>query len=95
LKRCAELPEAWRGTERARRGVLVKLPKPGQETRLDLPVIGTETLENAARAGLAGIAMAAGGALLIEPAEIVRRADAWGLFIVGLGQDELSVGAVP
>ncbi len=95
LKRCAELPEAWHGTEKARRGVLVKLPKPGQEMRLDLPVIGTETLENAARAGLAGIAVAAGGALLVEHAEIVRRADARGLFIVGLARDERALGTTP
>jgi DUF1009 family protein len=95
LKRCAELPEAWRGTEGVRRGVLVKLPKPGQEMRLDLPVIGIETLENAARAGLAGIAVAAGGALLIEFTEIVRRADSRGLFIVGLTEDERRLGATP
>lgn len=88
LKRCAELPEAWRGTERARRGVLVKLPKRGQERRLDLPVIGLETLENAARAGLAGVAVAAGGTLLVERAELVRRADAQGLFIEGLADLE-------
>jgi hypothetical protein len=95
LKRCAELPEAWRGAPGTRRGVLVKLPKPGQESRLDLPVIGTETLENAARAGLAGIAVAAGGALLVEHAAITRRADALGLFILGLAESERRLGSTP
>jgi hypothetical protein len=95
LRRCAELPEALRGSERARRGVLVKLPKPGQEMRLDLPVIGLDTIENAARAGLAGIAVAAGAGLLVGREEIMRRADVLGLFVVGIGNGEPSPSKSP
>jgi UDP-2,3-diacylglucosamine hydrolase len=67
-----------------RGGVLVKIAKPGQERRADLPAIGPDTVDNAARAGLAGIAVEAGGALVLDPAELARRADLAGLFVVGV-----------
>lgn len=95
LEHCAALPEALRGTARARRGVLVKLPKHGQEMRLDLPAIGPETVENAAQAGLAGIAVGAGVALLLDRPAIIKSADNSGLFVVGLGEDEWREGAAP
>ncbi len=64
-------------------GVLVKLPKPGQERRTDLPAIGRSTVENAAAAGLRGIAVEAGGALIVSRSETIAAADAAGLFIIG------------
>lgn len=66
-----------------RRGILVKRPKPGQEMRIDLPAIGPATISRAAEAGLAGIAVLAGGALVAERVEFVRRADEIGLFVQG------------
>jgi DUF1009 family protein len=65
-------------------GVLVKVSKPGQERRIDLPTIGPDTVANAARAGLRGIAVEAGGALVVDRAEVARLADAAGLFVVGV-----------
>ena len=56
-------------------GVLVKVRKPGQEYRADLPTIGVSTVDNVARAGLAGIAVEAGGALIIDRAAVVAAAD--------------------
>jgi DUF1009 family protein len=73
-----------------RNGVLVKLPKPEQEMRVDLPVIGPATIEAAARAGLAGIAVGAGQSLVLEQEETVRLADAAGLFVIGLVEPEVS-----
>jgi UDP-2,3-diacylglucosamine hydrolase len=67
-----------------RTGALAKVKKPGQEARADLPTIGVETVEGAARAGLAGIAVEAGGALVVEREAMTRRADALGLFVVGV-----------
>jgi len=64
-------------------GILVKRPKPGQELRVDLPAIGPATIARAAEAGLAGVAVLAGGALAAERAELVRRADEAGLFVQG------------
>jgi UDP-2,3-diacylglucosamine hydrolase len=69
-------------------GVLVKLKKPQQETRVDLPTIGVTTVRNAAAAGLRGIAVQAGGALVIDRAAVAREADAAGLFVVGIRIDE-------
>ena len=45
LARCLDITTDLRGTPEARRGVLVKMPKPGQEKRVDLPTIGTQTVE--------------------------------------------------
>lgn len=83
LHRVAALPERLRGTSLARRGVLVKRPKPIQERRVDLPTIGVRTVEGAAVAGLAGIAVEAGGALVVRRAELIAAADAAGLFLLG------------
>ena len=84
LARVATLPPAIRGAPDARRGVLAKAIKPGQEARMDMPVIGPRTIEGAAAAGLAGIAGEAGRVLLIDRAAVIERADRLGLFVVGV-----------
>jgi len=66
------------------KGVLIKLPKKGQEERVDLPTIGPKTIDLAAKAGLAGIALKAMGALVIDNEETVRRSNAAGIFILAL-----------
>lgn len=71
-----------------RGGVLVKMRKPQQDVRLDLPSIGPETVRRAAQIGLAGIAVEAGNALVLDLAEVVRIADEAGLFVMGLEPDE-------
>ncbi len=78
LARCA----AWRGGTPA--GVLVKMLKPQQQRRADPPVIGVRTVEGAAGAGLRGIAVEAGGTLVLDREKLVRTADALGLFVVGI-----------
>ena len=60
LARIADLRESLRGTPDKKRGVLVKALKPTQDAKTDMPVIGVETVRNAAAAGLAGIAVEAG-----------------------------------
>lgn len=87
LKRIAALDPAIRGSETQKRGVLVKRPKPMQERRIDLPTIGAATVENAAKAGLAGIGVEAGGALLINQAEVIAQLKAHGMFLYGFGKD--------
>jgi UDP-2,3-diacylglucosamine hydrolase len=89
LAHVAELPAALRGAPGARAGLLLKRPKPGQERRIDLPTIGLATVEGAARAGLAGIAVEAGAALVMDRAAAVRAADEAGLFIVGFVPGDL------
>jgi DUF1009 family protein len=68
-------------------GVLVKLVKPGQDRRADLPTIGPGTLRAAAAAGLRGVAFEAGGTILAERAAAIAAADAAGLFLLGLDPD--------
>jgi DUF1009 family protein len=70
-------------------GVLVKRPKPQQERRIDLPTIGPDTVRNAAAAGLAGVAVEAGGVLVLDRELVVEAADAAGLFVYGFGRGEL------
>jgi UDP-2,3-diacylglucosamine hydrolase len=65
-------------------GVLVKLVKPGQDRRADLPTIGPETVRHAAAAGLRGLAFEAGATILAEREACVAAADAAGLFLLGL-----------
>jgi DUF1009 family protein len=83
LLRVAQLRASGRVSAR-RRGVLVKLCKPQQDMRADLPTIGPSTLENARKAGLAGIAVEAGRALVLDESELVAAADAAGMFVVGI-----------
>lgn len=84
LRRLSDLPLAVRGTPELRRGVLVKCAKPAQDTRIDLPVIGKDTIENAARAGLVGIGLEAGSCLIVDREAVVEMARAHGLFVIGL-----------
>jgi UDP-2,3-diacylglucosamine hydrolase len=89
LSRVGELPPTIRGEVGARRGVLVKRPKPIQERRVDLPVIGVKTIEGAANAGLAGVAVEAGGALCVRREEIIGAADRLGLFVFGFASSDV------
>jgi UDP-2,3-diacylglucosamine hydrolase len=84
LARCAALARPGPG------GVLVKLLKPGQERRADLPTIGPRTIGNAAGAGLRGVAFEAGGTILAERTAAVAAVDAAGLFLLGLDPEAVS-----
>ena len=68
-------------------GVLVKLVKPGQDWRVDLPTIGPDTIRAAAQAGLRGVAFEADGTLIVERAACVAAADEGGLFMIGIDPD--------
>jgi DUF1009 family protein len=86
LARVAELKRSGRISAR-RRGVLVKLCKPQQDRRVDLPSAGLATVRNAREAGLAGVALEAGRALLLDREEARAFADANDLFLTGLEPD--------
>jgi len=70
-------------------GVLVKLVKPGQDKRADLPTIGPDTVRNAASAGLRGVAFEAKATILAEREACLAAADAAGLFLLGLDPETL------
>lgn len=83
LERVAGLRAAGRISPR-RRGALVKLCKPQQDIRADLPAIGVSTVLNAKQAGLAGVAVEAGRALVLDRAAVIKAADEAGLFVCGI-----------
>jgi len=84
LERCAQLKQVD-----SVGGVLVKMPKTGQELRADMPTIGPVTITNAARSGLRGVAFQADGTILTDPAACIMEADRLGLFLYGLSEKEM------
>ncbi len=78
IRRCSSLQADGHG------GILVKMKKPVQDSRIDLPTIGVHSIINAAGAGLRGLAVEAGGAIIIDRDEVARKADELGLFVVGV-----------
>ncbi len=86
IARVAQLPEHFRGGKGKLRGVLVKAPKPIQDGKTDLPVVGVETIRRAHEVALAGVAVEAGGALFVDREAIVAEADRLGLFLMGVAR---------
>ncbi|WP_339112643.1 UDP-2,3-diacylglucosamine diphosphatase LpxI [Thioclava sp. GXIMD2076] len=62
-------------------GVFFKAPKPTQDRRIDLPVIGPQTVAQVARAGLKGIVIEAGGVMVLDQAATAAAATEAGLFL--------------
>ena len=92
LMRVQGLRRSWSLTRPPAVGVLVKMPKAGQDLRVDLPAIGPRTFVRAAKAGLRGVAVASGLTLILDREETVKTADRLGLFLVGV--DAVSNSAV-
>lgn len=86
LERVAGLRQEGRISAR-RRGAIVKLCKPHQDMRADLPTIGPSTVTSAKKAGLAGIAIEAGRALILDEDALVAAADEAGIFVFGIDVD--------
>ena len=84
IKRCAKKSSVNEGL------ILIKIKKPDQDRRVDLPTIGTRTVELAAECGYSGIAVETGQTLIINKEQVIKLADKYGLFIVGakLGDGE-------
>lgn len=82
IQRCAEYKRKGEG------GVLVKLRKPQQDMRIDLPTIGIRTVQNAKDSGLRGIVVHAGNGLIVDEPEVIKLANKLGLFIMGINPAE-------
>ncbi|MEL6773258.1 MAG: UDP-2,3-diacylglucosamine diphosphatase LpxI [Pseudomonadota bacterium] len=93
LARLADLPPARRRRAPPPSGVLVKIPKPAQDLRLDTPTIGPQTVRAAAAAGLSGIVGLAGATQVLDRAETAALADAKGLFVWGATAADLGLEA--
>lgn len=70
-------------------GILFKAPKPDQDRRADLPLIGPRTAMLAAEAGLDGIVVEAGGVMVLDLAAVRRILDAQGMFLWVRGRGAL------
>lgn len=84
----ARTGDQYRINPKGAKGVLAKAPKPGQDWRVDLPAVGPATMVAAANAGLAGVAVQAGGILVLGLEETIEKANELGLFFVGITPDE-------
>jgi DUF1009 family protein len=68
--------------------VLVKVKKPQQDARVDLPAVGPETVNRIFEAGLRGIAVEGGQALTIDREEMLRRANEKEVFVYGISPSQ-------
>lgn len=78
IRRCGDYKRKGDG------GVLVKVRKPQQDMRVDLPTIGDRTVQAAYDSGLCGIALHAGNGLIVNEKETIKLADKLGIFVMGL-----------
>lgn len=81
LQFVADTAEGFRPDQKGGKGVLYKGVKPEQDRRMDVPTVGPNTVDMAAKAGLAGIVMEAGEIQVLDLPQTVARADALGLFL--------------
>ena len=79
IERCGELKY-----KTGRKPVLIKFRKAGQSDRADLPTIGLQTVKNVKKAGFGGIAVEAGGVILLDKDKMIDYANKNKLFIVGI-----------
>ena len=66
---------------------VVKVAKPRQDPRFDVPTIGVETVETLVAAAAGALAFEAGATVVLERAAVARAADAAGIAIVGIDPD--------
>lgn len=78
LKRCGEIKKESRNMHS---GVMAKMKKPQQDTRVDLPVIGMGTLKSVKEANLKGIVVDAGNCFIAQRKETLAYADKHNIFI--------------
>jgi DUF1009 family protein len=62
---------------------VVKVSKPGQDMRFDVPVVGPQTICTMREAGASALSVDAGKTLFLDKAATLGKANSWGLSIVG------------
>ena len=68
----------------AKNCLFVKLGKPNQDTRFDVPVFGLQTLEAMRAAGIGNAALESGSLLLLDKAEVLKQAKKLGIGLIGV-----------
>ncbi len=78
IKRCAALRKTERG------GVLVKMSKPQQDVRVDLPTIGPETINLLSEKHFAGLAVEAEKCIVVDKRVVIEKVNNASLFLRGV-----------
>jgi DUF1009 family protein len=87
LDRVADLRKAERIQKSRQGGVLCKWPRPGQDLRLDMPAIGTQTMEKTSKAGLDTVVIAANKVLMADMNELIEKAETHNIAVIGMADD--------
>lgn len=72
------------------RAVVVKVCKPNQDTRFDVPAVGLKTIETMHTAGARTLAIEAGKAVVFDRQAMIEKADAYKMAIVALNDDSVA-----
>ncbi len=72
---------------------LVKVAKPQQDRRFDLPTIGTQTIDRLRKAGGRCIAVEAGQTIIVDREQVIQAADKAGIAIVSIASDKMSTSS--
>ncbi|MFA6029943.1 MAG: UDP-2,3-diacylglucosamine diphosphatase LpxI [Elusimicrobiota bacterium] len=88
----ARAGEIARSHGRAPRLTLVKVAKPKQDFRFDLPVVGLDTLASLRGAGAVHLCLEARKTLIFDRPEFLRGADEMGLSIAAVSEDTVEKG---
>ena len=84
-----------RAGELCRRGgfTVVKVAKPNQDMRFDVPTVGVETIKSMHEAGGRVLAIEAGLTIILDPQEVAQVADRLGIAVVAVNSEELALRA--
>jgi len=72
------------------RAVAVKVCKPNQDFRFDLPAVGLRTVETMHRCGVGALAVEAEKAVVFDREDMVALADRCGIALVGMGAEDIA-----
>ena len=79
IQRCKSLKREKNGV-----GVVVKRKKTHQDSRVDLPTIGTDTIEYVYKSGFKGIAVGAKESLILDKESVINLVNKYKLFLIGI-----------
>ncbi len=69
--------------------VVIKIAKPNQDMRFDVPTFGLDTVKTMAEAGASVLAFEAGKSILMDAEEVIKFADAHGISIISIAEEDV------
>jgi DUF1009 family protein len=79
-----ELIKRTKQLQKAKSGILVKIPKPNQSHLIDLPTIGLKTIQSAKNSGLCGIAIGAHSTIVLDRDKLIEAANKARIFLIAI-----------